>query len=112
MASLGPGNYIVFVQPVGGSKDSAIKLVLQIDLTPYKTWFLAGSILPYRSRTYNCAYEAPIGVAVHELFEETCLTITVDDLSLLSDTTMYAYRYPLAIISSFTSLRHRHMFRT
>jgi hypothetical protein len=41
-----------------------------------KTWFLAGSLLPN---------EGHVHVDVHELLEETSLTLTPDALTMLSD---------------------------
>jgi ADP-ribose pyrophosphatase YjhB (NUDIX family) len=75
MASLGPGIYVVVVVPIGGSKASDIKLVLQREPFTRKTWFLAGLILPN---------EAPVDASVRELFWEVGLTLTVDDLTWLS----------------------------
>jgi 8-oxo-dGTP pyrophosphatase MutT (NUDIX family) len=75
MASLGPRNYGVVVLHVGGSKASNIKLVLPREPRTGTTWFLDGSILPN---------EAPVDAAVRELFEKTGLTVTIDDLTLLS----------------------------
>jgi hypothetical protein len=74
MASLGPGNYVLVILPVGGLKASDTKLVSQREPRDSKTWFLAGLILPN---------EAHVDVVVHELFEETSLSLTG---------TMYAYR--------------------
>jgi hypothetical protein len=48
-------------EPLGGSKASEIKLVLQREPRMGKTWFPACSILPN---------EAPVDVAVRELFEK------------------------------------------
>jgi 8-oxo-dGTP pyrophosphatase MutT (NUDIX family) len=76
MASLGPGNYAVVVLLVGGSKVSNIKFILQREPRTCKIWFPAGSIL------WN---EAPVDAAVRELFQETNLTLTVDELTILSD---------------------------
>jgi 8-oxo-dGTP pyrophosphatase MutT (NUDIX family) len=60
MASLGPGNYVVVVLLVGGSKVSDIKFILQRELRTCKTWFPAGSIL---------RNEALVDAAVRELFQ-------------------------------------------
>jgi hypothetical protein len=66
----------VVARHVGGSKASDIKLVLQREPRTGKPYFLVGSIL---------LDEAPVDNAVVcELFEETGLTMTVDDLTLLS----------------------------
>jgi 8-oxo-dGTP pyrophosphatase MutT (NUDIX family) len=75
MASLGHGNYVVVVLPIRGSKASDIKLVIHREPRIVKFWFPAGSILPY---------QAPVDVAVCELVEEIGLTLTADDLTLLS----------------------------
>jgi hypothetical protein len=74
MASLGPGNYSVVVQPAGGSKASYNKFVLQHEPCDGKTWFLAGCIFPN---------EVLVDAVVRELFEKKSLTLTA---------TMYAYR--------------------
>jgi ADP-ribose pyrophosphatase YjhB (NUDIX family) len=50
--------------------------VLQRELRTGKTWFPAGSV---------AANEEPIDDVVRELHEETGLTLTPDDLTLLSD---------------------------
>jgi 8-oxo-dGTP pyrophosphatase MutT (NUDIX family) len=76
MASLGPGHYVVVVIHVGGTKLKDVKLALQREPRTGKTWFPAGSILPN---------EEPADAAVRELHEETGLTLTPDDLTLLSD---------------------------
>jgi 8-oxo-dGTP pyrophosphatase MutT (NUDIX family) len=75
MASLDLRNYLIVLLPVGGSKALDIKLVLRREPRNGKTWFLAGSTLPN---------EAFVDDAARELFEETGLTPTVDDLTLLS----------------------------
>jgi 8-oxo-dGTP pyrophosphatase MutT (NUDIX family) len=77
MAFVGGGIYVVVVLIVGGSKVSDIKLVLQREPRTGKTWFHAGSILP--------PGEEHVDVAVRELHEETSLTLTFDDLTLLSN---------------------------
>jgi ADP-ribose pyrophosphatase YjhB (NUDIX family) len=76
MASVGPGRYVVVVIHVGGTKLSNVKLVLQREPRTGKTWFPAGFV------TTN---EELVDVAVRELDEETGLTLTPDDLTLLSD---------------------------
>jgi 8-oxo-dGTP pyrophosphatase MutT (NUDIX family) len=76
MAFVGPGRYVVVVLHVGGTKLSYVKLVLQREPRTGKTWFPAGSV------TSN---EEHVDAAVRELHEETGLTLTPDDLTLLSD---------------------------
>jgi 8-oxo-dGTP pyrophosphatase MutT (NUDIX family) len=76
MALVGPGHYVVLVIHVGGTKLSDVKLVLQREPRTGKTWFSAGSVLPN---------EEHVDDVVHELHEETGLTLTSDDLMLLSD---------------------------
>jgi 8-oxo-dGTP pyrophosphatase MutT (NUDIX family) len=76
MASVGPGRFVVVVIHVGGTKLSDIKIVLQREPRTGKTWFPPGSV---------AANEEPVDVAVRELHEETGLTLTPDDLTLLSD---------------------------
>jgi ADP-ribose pyrophosphatase YjhB (NUDIX family) len=76
MAFVGPGRYVVLVIHVGGATMSNVKLVLQREPRTDKTWFPAGSI---------SANEEPVDAAVRELREETGLTLTPDDLTLLSD---------------------------
>jgi 8-oxo-dGTP pyrophosphatase MutT (NUDIX family) len=76
MASVGPGRYVVVVLHVGGTKLSNVKLVLQREPRTGKTWFPAGSV---------AGNEEPVDVAVRELHEQTGLTLTPDDLTLLSD---------------------------
>jgi 8-oxo-dGTP pyrophosphatase MutT (NUDIX family) len=65
----------VVALPVGGSKALDTKFGLHRGPRPCKTWFPAGSIL---------SHEAHIDAAVREWFEETCLTVTVNDLTRLS----------------------------
>jgi 8-oxo-dGTP pyrophosphatase MutT (NUDIX family) len=76
MASLGLGHYMVVVQHVRGSKASNIKLVLQREPRSSNTWFPAGSILPN---------EEHVDAVVRELLEESGLTLTSNDLTMLSD---------------------------
>jgi 8-oxo-dGTP pyrophosphatase MutT (NUDIX family) len=76
MASVGTGHYVVLVIHVGGTKLSDVKLVLQREPSTGKTWFPAGLVLPNEER---------VDAAVRELHEETGLTLTPDDLTLLSD---------------------------
>jgi ADP-ribose pyrophosphatase YjhB (NUDIX family) len=76
MASFGPGRHVVVVIHVGGTKLSNVKLVLQREPRTGKTWFPAGSV---------AANEELVDAAARELHEETCLTLTPDNLTLLSD---------------------------
>jgi 8-oxo-dGTP pyrophosphatase MutT (NUDIX family) len=76
MASVGLGRYVVVVIHVGGTKLSNGKLVLQREPRTGKTWFPASSV------TTN---EEHVDAAARELHEETGLTLTPDDLTLLSD---------------------------
>jgi 8-oxo-dGTP pyrophosphatase MutT (NUDIX family) len=76
MASVGPGRFVVIVIHVGGTKLSNIKLVLQRKPRTGKTWFPAGSV---------AANKEHANVDARELHEETGLTLTPDDLTLLSD---------------------------
>jgi ADP-ribose pyrophosphatase YjhB (NUDIX family) len=76
MASVGHGRFVVVVIHVGGTKLSNIKLVLQREPRTGKTWFPAGFV---------AANEEPVDAAVRELDEETGLTLTPHDLTLLSD---------------------------
>jgi 8-oxo-dGTP pyrophosphatase MutT (NUDIX family) len=76
MAYVGPGRYVVVVLHVGGSKLADIKLVLQHEPRSGKTWFPFGSV---------SANEDHVDVAVRELHEETCLILTHNGLTLLSD---------------------------
>jgi 8-oxo-dGTP pyrophosphatase MutT (NUDIX family) len=76
MAYVGPGRYVVVVLHVGGTKLSNVKLVLQREPRTDKTWFPVGSV---------AANEEPVDAAVRELREETGLTLTPGDLTLLSD---------------------------
>jgi ADP-ribose pyrophosphatase YjhB (NUDIX family) len=61
---------------VGGTKLSDIKLVLQREPRPGKTWFPIGSVT---------ANEERVDAAVRELHEESGLILAPDDLTLLSD---------------------------
>jgi 8-oxo-dGTP pyrophosphatase MutT (NUDIX family) len=61
---------------VGGSKASDIKLVLQREPRTAKTWFLAGPIL---------LNDEHADLAARELLEEIGLTLTPDDLTILSN---------------------------
>jgi 8-oxo-dGTP pyrophosphatase MutT (NUDIX family) len=76
MAFVGPGHYVVIVIHVGGTKLSDVKLVLQREPRSGETWFPTGFVLPN---------EEPVDAVVRELHEETGLTLTSDDLTLLSD---------------------------
>jgi 8-oxo-dGTP pyrophosphatase MutT (NUDIX family) len=76
MAFVGPGRYVVVILHVGGTKLSDVKLVLQREPRTGKTWFPGGSV------TTN---EEHVDAAVRELYEETGLILTPDDLTLLSD---------------------------
>jgi 8-oxo-dGTP pyrophosphatase MutT (NUDIX family) len=76
MAFVGPRRYVVVVIHVGGATLSNVKLVLQRERRTGKTWLPAGSVT---------ANGEPIDVAARELREETGLTLTPDDLKLLSD---------------------------
>jgi 8-oxo-dGTP pyrophosphatase MutT (NUDIX family) len=76
MAFVGPCKYVVVVLNVGGSKASDKKIVLQREPRSGNTWISAGSILPN---------EDHVDVAARELREETGLTLTCDDLTLLSN---------------------------
>jgi 8-oxo-dGTP pyrophosphatase MutT (NUDIX family) len=76
MASLGHGDYVVILLNVEGSKASHVKLVLQREPCPGKTWFLARSILPD---------EEHVDVVVRELHEEIGRILTPNDLNLLSN---------------------------
>jgi ADP-ribose pyrophosphatase YjhB (NUDIX family) len=76
MASVGPGRYVVVVIHVGGTKLLNIKIVLQREPRTGKTWFPVGSV---------AANEEHVDAAVRELHEESGLTFTPDDLTLLSD---------------------------
>jgi 8-oxo-dGTP pyrophosphatase MutT (NUDIX family) len=69
VASLGPGNYVVVVLPIRGSKARDTKLVLQGEPRSGKTWFPTDSILPN---------EEHVDAAVRELFEETSVAMTID----------------------------------
>jgi 8-oxo-dGTP pyrophosphatase MutT (NUDIX family) len=75
MASVGTGSYVVVFMPVGGSKASYITLVLKREPRTDKIWFPTSSILPN---------EEHVDATIRELFEESGLTLTVNDLTLLS----------------------------
>jgi ADP-ribose pyrophosphatase YjhB (NUDIX family) len=81
--------------------------VLQHEPRTGKTWFPAGSV------TIN---EEPVDVAVRELHEETGLTLTPDDLTLLSDAPVrvalpegqhlvYVYSASVSVLFSTSHLR-------
>jgi ADP-ribose pyrophosphatase YjhB (NUDIX family) len=76
MAYVGHGRYVVVVLHVGGSKLADIKLVLQREPRSGKTWFPVGSV---------SANEDHVDAAVRKLHEETCLILTHNDLTPLSD---------------------------
>jgi 8-oxo-dGTP pyrophosphatase MutT (NUDIX family) len=66
----------VVVIHVGGTQLYDVKLVLQREPRTGKTWFPASSVT---------ANEEHVDAAVRELHEETGLTLTPDDLTLLRD---------------------------
>jgi 8-oxo-dGTP pyrophosphatase MutT (NUDIX family) len=74
MAYVGLRNYVVVVLHVGSFKASYTKIVLHREPRTCKTWFLAGSILPK---------EEHVEAIIRELLEETSLTLTPDELTLL-----------------------------
>jgi ADP-ribose pyrophosphatase YjhB (NUDIX family) len=76
MASVGPCQYVVVELHVGGTKVSDIKFVFQREPRSVKTWLRADSV---------SANEEHVDAVVRELHEETCLILTPDDLTLLSD---------------------------
>jgi ADP-ribose pyrophosphatase YjhB (NUDIX family) len=76
MASVGPGRYVVVTIHVGGTKLSNVKLVLQREPRTGKTWFPAGFVAPN---------EEHVDAAVRESHEENGLTLTPNDLTLMSD---------------------------
>jgi 8-oxo-dGTP pyrophosphatase MutT (NUDIX family) len=76
MAFVGRGRYVVVILHVGGTKLSDVKLVLQREPRTGKTWFPAGSVT---------ANEEHVDAAVREMYEETGLLLTPDDLTILSD---------------------------
>jgi ADP-ribose pyrophosphatase YjhB (NUDIX family) len=59
-----------------GLKLADIRLVLQREPSYGKIWFPSGTI---------ASNEAHVDVAVRELHEETCLILTLDDSTLLTD---------------------------
>jgi 8-oxo-dGTP pyrophosphatase MutT (NUDIX family) len=65
---------VVAILHVGGTKLSDVKLVLQREPRTGKTWFPGGSVT---------ANEEPVDATVRELYEETGLILTPDDLTLL-----------------------------
>jgi ADP-ribose pyrophosphatase YjhB (NUDIX family) len=75
MASVGPGNCVVVVLNVGGTKALDIKLVLQRETQTRKYWVPAGFVL---------LKSMPLDAVERELFQEAGLIVTVDDLTLLS----------------------------
>jgi 8-oxo-dGTP pyrophosphatase MutT (NUDIX family) len=103
MAFLGPVNNVVVVPHVGGSKASDIKLILQSEPRNDTTWFLAGLILPN---------EAPVDGGARELFQEIGLTMTVNDLTLLSGNHVRVSLYAMVSTNSFTPFRRRYLFLT
>jgi 8-oxo-dGTP pyrophosphatase MutT (NUDIX family) len=78
---------VVIVLHVGGSKLADIKLVLQREPSSGKAWFPTGSI---------SSNEEHVDVVVRELYEETCLILTLDDLIML---TMFSNLCTHALIS-------------
>jgi 8-oxo-dGTP pyrophosphatase MutT (NUDIX family) len=76
MASVGPGRYVVVVLHVARTNLSDVKLVLQREPRTGITWFPAGSVT---------ANKEPVDDDVRELYEETGLILTPDDLTRLSD---------------------------
>jgi 8-oxo-dGTP pyrophosphatase MutT (NUDIX family) len=75
MASVGPGNHVVVVLHVGGSNTSYINTVLQREPRTGNALFPYGIVLPS---------EDHVDAAVRELFEETGMTMAVQDLTMLS----------------------------
>jgi 8-oxo-dGTP pyrophosphatase MutT (NUDIX family) len=75
MAFVGTRSYMVVVPHVGGSKAYDIMPILQGESRTGTTWFHAASILPNGEH---------VDAAVRELFEETSLILTPDDLNMLS----------------------------
>jgi 8-oxo-dGTP pyrophosphatase MutT (NUDIX family) len=76
MAYVGPVCYVVIVLHVGGYKLVDVKLVLQRQSRSGKTWFPTSSI---------SLDEEHADAAVRELYEESGLVWTLDDLTMLSD---------------------------
>jgi ADP-ribose pyrophosphatase YjhB (NUDIX family) len=85
VGSVGSGNCVIVVLHVGRTKASYIKLVLQSEPRTGKYWCRAGIVFPH---------EEHVDEAVRELFEETGLTGTVDDLNLLSGGVVRFYQVP------------------
>jgi 8-oxo-dGTP pyrophosphatase MutT (NUDIX family) len=109
MAFVGPGRYVVVVLHVGGTKLSDVKLMLQREPRTGKTWFAAGSVT---------ANEERVDAALRELHEETGLSLTPGDLTLLSDAhvrvallegqqLVYAYSASILVPYVATHLRTR-----
>jgi 8-oxo-dGTP pyrophosphatase MutT (NUDIX family) len=92
MASVRPGRYVVVVLHVGGTKLSDVKLVLQCEPRIGKTWFPVG---------YVTANEEHVDADVRELYEETGLILTPDDLTLLSDAPMFEKNAQRVLFFSF-----------
>jgi hypothetical protein len=76
MASVGPGNYVVVVLPVRGSKAFDIKLALHREPLTGNTWFHDGSILPN---------EEHVDATIRKLLGKTGLPLTPDYLTMLSN---------------------------
>jgi ADP-ribose pyrophosphatase YjhB (NUDIX family) len=76
MASIGYGHYVVVVLRFGGSIASNIKFVLHREPRTCEIWFLVGSVFPN---------EEHVDAVVRELHEETCLVLTLNDFTVLSD---------------------------
>jgi 8-oxo-dGTP pyrophosphatase MutT (NUDIX family) len=76
-------------------KPWTLSFVLQRECRTCKTLFLVGSILPN---------EEPVDVVVREILEETGLTLTFDDFTLLSDApvrvALHGGRRPLVYVFS------------
>jgi 8-oxo-dGTP pyrophosphatase MutT (NUDIX family) len=74
MAYVRHGNYLVVLLPVGSLNGTDIEFVMQREPRTGQIWFHPDTVLPS---------EEPVDVAVRELLEETGLTPTADDLTLL-----------------------------